>query len=83
MQQQSCNDLFTDRYVNLLWGRMACGLLIDDLPTVSSDIRQLEQYIASEEVCLHVFTPIESSPCPPGPTGAFLARSLHRDGNIS
>ena len=45
-----CKDLFADRYLNLLWGRLACELLVGSLDDAQSDIKQIESYIASCEV---------------------------------
>ena len=45
-----CQDLFADRYLNLLWGRLACELLVGSLDDAQSDIKQIESYIASCEV---------------------------------
>ena len=44
-----CVDLFKDRSANLLWGRLACELLIGAEDSTST-IRELEDYIALAEV---------------------------------
>lgn len=47
-----CKDLFADHYLNLLWGRLTCELLVDSLDDAQSDIKQIESYIAACEVCV-------------------------------
>ncbi len=42
-------DLFKDRLANLLWGRLACELLIGAEDSTST-IKELEEYIALAEV---------------------------------
>lgn len=50
-------DLFQDRYLNLLWGRLACELLLGNTEDAQQDIRSIETYLKSNEVplsiCLH------------------------------
>ena len=59
-----CKDLFADRYLNLLWGRLACELLVGSMDDAQSDIKQIESYIATWEV---------GSSFPPHPQSAVPA----------
>ena len=53
IHKSQSNDLFKDRYLNLLWGRLACELLLGNWEDAHSDIRQIEGYLKSNEVILH------------------------------
>ena len=55
-------DLFQDRYLNLLWGRLACELLIGNIEDAQQDIRSIENYLKSNEVCL--VSPLHSTSVP-------------------
>ena len=50
IHKSQTSDLFKDRYLNLLWGRLACELLLGDWEGVQGDMRQIEGYLKSNEV---------------------------------
>lgn len=52
LPKSSCKDLFKDRYVSCLWGRLACELLIGDLEEAHGDIKLIEQVIQQNESSL-------------------------------
>lgn len=54
-QHVACNDLFKDRYLNLLWGRLACELLIGNLEDAQMDIHQIDSFLKSCDVSLLSF----------------------------
>ena len=58
-QHVACNDLFKDRYLNLLWGRLACELLIGNLEDAQMDIHQIDSFLKSCDVFSSIFLLIQ------------------------
>jgi hypothetical protein len=46
----TCFDLFQDRYANLLWGRLACEMLLHMFDNAKEDLIKLDEYCISLEV---------------------------------